>query len=33
MSIGYLPEAHHSRCAVYKVIAKKNPPWMKAMKK
>ncbi|HUY67807.1 MAG TPA: DNA-3-methyladenine glycosylase I [Alphaproteobacteria bacterium] len=33
MSIGYLPDAHHPQCAIYKAIAKKAPPWMKATRK
>jgi DNA-3-methyladenine glycosylase I len=32
MSIGYLPDAHHARCRVYKAIAKKRPPWTAAAK-
>ncbi len=33
MSIGYLPGAHHSSCAVYKTIARVKPPWLAAQKK
>jgi len=33
MSIGYLPEAHHARCAISKDIAKLTPPWASAVKK
>jgi len=28
MSIGYLPSPHRVDCAVYKQIARLNPPWM-----
>ena len=30
MSTGYLPGAHSKKCPVYKKIAAKKPPWMKA---
>jgi DNA-3-methyladenine glycosylase I len=30
MSIGYLPGTHHNRCPIYKVLAKKRVPWLKA---
>lgn len=30
MSIGYLPGAHIPSCRVYREIARKNPPWMRA---
>jgi len=30
MSIGYLPGAHDSSCAVFKKVAAKKPLWMKA---
>ena len=30
MSIGYLPGAHAEDCPVYKKIAAKRPPWLKA---
>ena len=33
MSIGYLPGSHRETCPAYKRIAKRNPPWMKAVKK
>ena len=33
MSIGYLPNAHHERCAVHKIILGRNPPWSVATKK
>jgi DNA-3-methyladenine glycosylase I len=33
MSIGYLPNAHHSRCPTHKVILGRKPPWSAAMKK
>ena len=33
MSIGYLPGAHAEDCPVYKKIAGKRPPWMKAVAK
>jgi DNA-3-methyladenine glycosylase I len=32
MSIGYLPGAHPKSCPVFAVIAKRNPPWMRARK-
>ena len=32
MSIGYLPDAHHPRCAAYKTIAKRKPAWLRAVK-
>jgi DNA-3-methyladenine glycosylase I len=28
VSTGYLPGAHHRRCPIYSVVAKKGPPWM-----
>lgn len=31
-SLGYLPGAHHTKCAVFKRIAKENPPWMSVPK-
>ncbi len=30
MSTGYLPGAHSKKCPIYKKIASKKPPWMKA---
>jgi len=33
MSTGYLPGAHARTCPVYGSIAKKNPPWMRAVRK
>ncbi len=30
LSTGYLPGAHHRRCPVYPIVARRNPPWMKA---
>jgi len=30
LSTGYLPGAHVETCPVYKRVAKKNPPWMRA---
>jgi DNA-3-methyladenine glycosylase I len=30
LSTGYLPGAHHRRCPIYRKIALRNPPWLKA---
>lgn len=32
MSIGYLPGAHHEKCAVYREVLKANPMWAKEKK-
>lgn len=32
MSIGYLPGSHAEDCPVFKKIAKRNPPWLKAQR-
>ena len=31
LSTGYLPGAHVETCPVYERVAKKNPPWMRAI--
>ena len=31
ISTGYLPGAHSSSCPIYELVARKNPPWMKAV--
>lgn len=30
VSTGYLPGAHDEDCPIFKVVKKKNPPWMKS---